>query len=82
MTRTTFPKFSERVFVVRAAWRRQIPLRVRVEAVREAADRSGTAIPVITSNSASPGEFSTQPSSMGGPPLRQVQLEMPESRVA
>ncbi|MCB1230544.1 MAG: hypothetical protein KDN19_09775 [Verrucomicrobiae bacterium] len=82
MAKTTFPKLSERVFAVRAAWRRQIPLRVRVEAVREAVSRTNSAVPVINGTASNPVGSTTQPSSIGGPPARLVRMETPESRVA
>ncbi len=78
MARITFPKLSERVFAVRAAWRRQLPLRVRVEAVRRAA----SSVPVVNGDAANPVDSATQPSSPGGPPVRRVRLEAAEPRVA
>ena len=79
MAKPTFPKLSERVFAVRAAWRRQVPLRVRVEAVREAAARNGSPVRVIRGGP----EVGTGEALPAGPPVRQVRLDAnPESRVA
>jgi hypothetical protein len=82
MASITFPKLSERVFAVRAAWRRQMPLRVRVEAVRRAAKESDNAIPVQVTGASNRVESSPQPSSIGGPPVRQVSYSDGDSRVA
>lgn len=74
MARITFPNLSERVFAVRAAWRRQIPLRIRVEAVRKAASLASVPVNRV--------ESPTQPSSVPGPPVRAVRVDVPDFRVA
>ena len=82
MASLKFPRLSERVFAVRAAWRRQVPLRIRVEAVRkasaEAAALAGNDVPVkVNAEGRAPQERS-----FGGPPVRLVDLNSTESRVA
>ena len=37
MKQSILPRLAERVFAVRAAWRQQVPLRIRVESVRSVA---------------------------------------------
>lgn len=66
MDKTPFPKLARRIFAVRAAWRRQLPLKVRIEAVRSAA---GGAVPVGNGGAA-------------GPPVKRVELTDSDSRVA
>lgn len=54
MAKPTFSKLAERVFAVRAAWRRTIPVRVRVEAVRRAASLRDDSVPVIKGEGPNP----------------------------
>ena len=72
MKRSILPRLADRVFAVRAAWRQQVPLRVRVEAVRSAASQEEA----VSDGGRVPEN------SLGGPPVRRVTRTEPESRVA
>lgn len=75
MAKPTFPKLAERVFAVRAAWRRTIPVRVRVEAIRRAASLRDDSVPVIKGEGPDPVGSGTQPSLVGGPPVRRIEFD-------
>lgn len=75
MAKPTFPPLSRRVLAVRAAWRRQVPIKVRVEAVRQAARQRQGEVPVRHDERPAPVESVNRPSSAGGPPVRRIQFE-------
>ena len=69
MDKTPFPKLARRVFAVRAAWRQQVPLQVRVDAVRSAAGGGEGEVPVGNGG-------------VSGPPVKRVEIADSGSRVA